>query len=640
MKNLSIKLKLILLTISAAIVLLVIGISTYYSINRINNLNNVKYEVEDLNALVLKMRKNEKDFLLRDRTNEEFYKTGNSSYAKTMSDNFKAAGEIINELLKSDEIIRLGGDKTLNEVVEYLNIYTNDFKNVVENIKKKGYKDYGLEGKMRDAVHNVESLLDKYPDESRLLVPMLMLRRHEKDYSLRHESVYEDEFEDVMTRFKKQITTDQTLKDSDKPILLKLLEIYKKSFEDITAQDIVIGIKETDGLMGVLRNTVHKIEPALKSITDLILNDVKQTTRVAIINATILIIVGLVLVIFFSLVIIRSITKSLNIADVAIRKIADGDLTTRIEINANDEIGKMLEKLKEMQAKLLDIVKNILIGADNIASASQQMSGSSQQMSQGANEQAASVEEVSSSMEEMSSNIDQNTDNAMGTEKIALAAAKGIKEGSEATNTAVISMKEIAEKIRIINDIAFQTNILALNAAVEAARAGEHGKGFAVVAAEVRKLAERSKVAADEIDELSKNGVSVAEKAGTTLNEIVPDIEKTAQMVQEIASASLEQRNGAEQVNNAMQQLNSVTQQNAAASEEMATSAEELSGQADQLKEIIEFFKIGENLTSSQQKRSKISKGHSKENQNSKNKGVKLNIFHDKESEGDFENFN
>jgi len=176
-----------------------------------------------------------------------------------------------------------------------------------------------------------------------------------------------------------------------------------------------------------------------------------------------------------------------------------------------------------------------------------------------------------------------------------LIATEGIKQGSESTNIAVDAMKNIADKIKIVNDIAFQTNILALNAAVEAARAGEHGKGFAVVAAEVRKLAERSKIAADEIDLLSKNGVEVSEKAGKKLTEIVPEIEKTARLVQEIAAASNEQNSGADQVNNAIQQLNQVTQQNAAASEEMATSSEELSSQAEELKRIISFFKVNDN---------------------------------------------
>lgn len=312
------------------------------------------------------------------------------------------------------------------------------------------------------------------------------------------------------------------------------------------------------------------------------------------------IIVGVIIAIFLGIFITRMVTTGINRGVEIAETIAEGNLTVNVDkslTERKDEIGRLSKAMQSMVEKLREIVVNIVSGAENIASASQQMSGTSQQMSQGANEQASSAEEVSSSMEEMVSNIQQNTDNAQSTEKIAVSATEGIKQGNESTKISVDSMKQIAEKITIVNDIAFQTNILALNAAVEAARAGEHGKGFAVVAAEVRKLAERSKVAADEIDELSKNGVAISEKAGQQLGAIVPEIEKTAKLVQEIAAASIEQNSGADQVNNAIQQLNQVTQQNAAASEEMATSSEELSSQADQLKELISYFKVDNKRT-------------------------------------------
>ncbi|MHB1400754.1 MAG: methyl-accepting chemotaxis protein, partial [Trichloromonadaceae bacterium] len=213
----------------------------------------------------------------------------------------------------------------------------------------------------------------------------------------------------------------------------------------------------------------------------------------------------------------------------------------------------------------------------------------------GATEQAASAEEASSSMEQMAANIRQNADNALQTEKIAVKSAADAQAGGQAVAQTVSAMKEIAGKISIIEEIARQTNLLALNAAIEAARAGEHGKGFAVVASEVRKLAERSQLAAAEISQLSGSSVEVAEKAGAMLVRMVPDIQRTAELVQEIAAASKEQDTGAEQVNKAIQQLDQVIQQNASASEEMASTAEELSGQAEQLQHTIAFFKVDHN---------------------------------------------
>mgnify|MGYP001146657074 CR=1 FL=1 len=273
-------------------------------------------------------------------------------------------------------------------------------------------------------------------------------------------------------------------------------------------------------------------------------------------------------------------------------QISAGDLTATINVDQKDEIGQFTEALKKMADKLRIIVSDIIHGADNINAASLQLSDASQQMSQGSSEQASSAEEVSSSMEQMAANIQQNTENAQLTETIALKAAKDIEQGNQAVNETVLSMKDIAEKIKIIGEIARQTNILALNAAVEAARAGEYGKGFAVVAAEVRKLAERSQEAAKEIDEKSHSSVLTAEKSGKILKDIVPDIEKTSKLIQEIAAASIEQNSGADQINSALQQLNEITQRNAASSEELATSSEELSGQSESLKEVISFFKI------------------------------------------------
>lgn len=303
-------------------------------------------------------------------------------------------------------------------------------------------------------------------------------------------------------------------------------------------------------------------------------------------------VVGFFIAFALGFIISQNITKPIANALETCNKLAKGDLTVDIEVKSQDETGKLLKAMKDMVANLRDIVANVQISADNVASGSQELSANSEEMSQGATEQAASAEEASSSMEQMAANIKQNADNAQQTEKIALKSAEDAGKGGEAVTRTVGAMKEIAEKISIIEEIARQTDLLALNAAIEAARAGEHGKGFAVVASEVRKLAERSQKAAGEISSLSCTSVEVAEKAGQMLNQIVPDIQKTAELVQEINAASNEQNSGADQVNRAIQQLDQVIQQNASASEEIASTAEELSSQAEHLQETIAFFKI------------------------------------------------
>ncbi|MHC1744217.1 MAG: methyl-accepting chemotaxis protein [Syntrophobacteraceae bacterium] len=313
------------------------------------------------------------------------------------------------------------------------------------------------------------------------------------------------------------------------------------------------------------------------------------SSTVMIVGLLLALALGILVATFMTRAITRPLIKAVGITD----KLSEGDLTVHIEVDSKDETGQLLAAMKSMTAKLREVVTDVQTASDNVAAGSQELSASAEQMSQGATEQAASAEEVSSSMEQMGANIRQNADNAMQTEKIAIKSAEDAKTGGTAVAETVGAMKEIAGKISIIEEIARQTNLLALNAAIEAARAGEHGKGFAVVASEVRKLAERSQTAAAEISKLSTSSVEIAEEAGTMLVQIVPDIQRTAELVQEISSACKEQNMGADQINKALQQLDQVIQQNASASEEMASTSEELQSQAAQLQSAIAFFKIG-----------------------------------------------
>ena len=339
------------------------------------------------------------------------------------------------------------------------------------------------------------------------------------------------------------------------------------------------------------------------------------------------VLLGLIFAVLITKTILRGIRGAINVAEA----VAHGDLEVTVAIDSRDEIGALLGAMERMIAaermvagvagslaegdlsvsvaprsdkdvllhsmaemidRLRDVVGEVQSGAENVASGSEEMSASAESLSQGATEQAAAVEESSSAMEEMTSSISQNADNARQTESIAVKAAGDARESGQAVAQAVAAMKDIAAKISIIEEIARQTDLLALNAAVEAARAGEHGRGFAVVAAEVRKLAERSQAAASEITQLSRSSTSVAERAGELLGRLVPDIQRTADLVQEINAASQEQSTGSSQVNKALQQLDQVIQQNASAAEELASTSEELSAQAEQLQAGISYFRL------------------------------------------------
>ncbi len=358
------------------------------------------------------------------------------------------------------------------------------------------------------------------------------------------------------------------------------LEKYVKL---VTVQE-VSRAKASDGGAATIKNATKVSDEAAADMTSLML----ATTVTVAVSALIAVLIGIGMSVIITRLITGAMRKGVNFA----AQIAQGDLSAQLDIHQNDEIGMLAKALQDMLERLTQIVEEVNSAARQVAAGSQQLSSTSQEMSQGATEQASSVEEISSSMEEMTSNIKQNADNAMQTEKIAQKSALAAEEGGKAVSATVSAMKEIAAKIGIIEEIARSTNMLALNASIEAARAGEYGKGFAVVASEVGKLAERSQKEAGEISKLSSQSVSIAEKAGETITSMIPDIKRTAELVQEISAASNEQNSGAEQINAAIMQLDQVVQQNASASEESASMSEELASQADQMQSTMGFFKI------------------------------------------------
>jgi methyl-accepting chemotaxis protein len=346
-------------------------------------------------------------------------------------------------------------------------------------------------------------------------------------------------------------------------------------------------------------NTIHAILEFSRGKAEAFVNNADKMQQDAI-KLTLVMMIGAILVgVLVAWRTARGITGPLAAAVMLSDQLATGNLDQNVDTHANtrDEIGLLMGSMGRMVENVRRVIGEVRRAADQVTFGSQALNAAAQGLAQGATEQAASIAETSSAMEQMSANIAQNSDNANTTQGIAQKAAKDAEEGGNAVAQAVQAMKEIASKIGIIEEIARQTNLLALNAAIEAARAGEQGKGFAVVAAEVRKLAERSQSAAGEISQLSSTSVGVAEKAGRIIHSLVPDIQKTAELIREINSSSQEQNQGSGQINQSIQQLDQVIQHNAGAAEEMTTTAEELSAQAEILSQSIDFFKLGQHAS-------------------------------------------
>ncbi len=372
---------------------------------------------------------------------------------------------------------------------------------------------------------------------------------------------------------------------------------YEKAMENMLETWYEHGMISNNRLVAAEKVLEEAKATALKgmdeslAIADEAVKSLSSASKVMIGGLIFALISGVIIALFITRGIVKPMLMGVDFA----KEVAAGNLAADIDIDQKDEVGVLADALREMVSRVRGVVMDVKSASDNVTVGSQELSASAEEMSQGAAEQAAAAEQVSSSMEQMAANIKQNADNADETERLALKSAEDARESGKAVSEAVAAMKDIAEKISIIQEIARQTDLLALNAAIEAARAGEHGKGFAVVASEVRKLAERTQKSAGEIGNVSSSSTHTAEKAGDMITRLVPDIQKTAELVQEISAASREQDSGASQINKAIQQLDQIIQQNSSVSEEMASTSEELASQSENLQNTIAFFKVDHN---------------------------------------------
>ena len=544
---------------------------------------------------------------------KDFLKTGSKSSVEQYQGRMDAAKKLVAEAMV--EIKKPERAQNVQLIVDSIDDYDRYFKEITQF---KIQRDAEVNGVLVPAgikmVKDLTAIMksaytDKDPDAAyytgRIQEHVLLARLYSSKFldsnseanATRTIQELQKEIEPLVTILDEALQNPQRRKLFEE--FLQARQLYRDSFQKtvelIKTRNNVIN-NQLDRLGPLIADAAEKVKLSVKADQDelgpLVQKQNEQTSMQVIIASIVGVFAAIAIAWWIVLIIKRPLGEEPIVLQGIARQIAEGKLD--LEFHDVDKATGVYAEMIQMSQHLKEIVMNVKNAAGNISQGSSQLSESVQNLSSGASEQAASVEETSSALEEMSANVDQNADNAKQTEKMAEAAARKAEEGGAAVTETVGAMKDIADKIRVIEDIAYETKILALNAAIEAARAGEHGKGFAVVAAEVRKLAGNSEIAANQISELAKSSVLVSEKAGTLLNEIVPSIVKTADLVQEITAASEEQSSGIGEINGAMTQLDTVTQNNAALSEELASTAEEMNSQAMALEDMMMFFQINE----------------------------------------------
>lgn len=635
------------------VLIILIGLIGGISYIHIDNINNSKIPLllknGRISELVLDLRKNEKDFFLRELDSLEFFKTENSIYINNMNKDFEELTKELKTLKEYDEINTDSENiKKIDKIIAFSHDYHDKFFVVVDKLKEKGFKDYGLVGQLRKAVHNVEAKLEKLPKNEKLTILMLNARRTEKDYLLRQDPKYVEKLGSIVDDFKKEVNKTN-YEEATKNSLNSLMEDYKVKFNKVVSIEKEIGYDDSEGLKGEYRQAIHKLEPLIQEINKDILDEVEKNidkTKKRIIMGIIL---SIIIALFFALYTSYLIISSINKTNSMIEGIAEGegDLTKKLDIKSKDELGilaywfnNFVEKIKNIVTKVKDNTYNLDKEIQKIATkmkesniGMEKVEGEVSTIRDGLQGNASAIEELTANIEEMASGImlisQEAEDITMNSGAVLSAANGGVKKindlviaindvskASEGMNNTIEELKstshQISDIVSIITNISEQTNLLALNAAIEAARAGESGKGFAVVSNEVRKLAEESKSSAEEIKGLIEKVEKEIEMAYNTMKKekklvnisvikseetnkdferILTLIEKTDKKIKMISESTKNQSVIADEMSKAMDEISNTTQKSAASSDEISTNIEEQANGFEEVGKSIEEIK-------------------------------------------------
>ncbi|WP_430812532.1 MULTISPECIES: methyl-accepting chemotaxis protein [unclassified Carboxylicivirga] len=569
-----------------------IGLYRHFALKSIKRNNNIENYIYELESLLLQMRTNEKDFLSLAVRDPKFYTSHESKYVSLLNDNMKAAQNICTDLLNSPFIRKNKMGLMVDSINQSLTNYHSIFYQIKNNVLQKGFKDYGMIGQMRQAIHEIESTLKRFNDDH-LMVFMLMSRRHEKDFLLRHDLKYRGKFLDNLEKFRLAITKSKHRPESKEEMLV-LLDNYEKTFINVVDKQTDLGLNEKSGLLGELRYEVNTVEPIIERSKTLLINSLAASNRVINYWIILFILVGAILVIAFSIYILRGVHQMLGaepyqVAEIA-RQVVNGNLDIDPDIRENPK--GVLYTFVIMVDTLQSLVQEISAVVAQLNKTSTALDTTSSELAQGALTQASSFEEIATSMEEINCNAQQNSFNSQNTFKSSKEASVELERVKSKAGDSFKTVRMISEKVRVITDIANQTNILALNASVEASRAGAHGRGFAVVAQEVKKLAENTRDAAQQITAMAHESLEVSTLTSDSLFKLIPTVKQNTSLIEEISASSNEQSNGINQVTTSLQEVNHITQQNAAASERMRYTVSELNEQSLKLKNVLGHFKI------------------------------------------------